>query len=84
MDFKQLFRPGILATHPYIPGKPVEEVQRELGLDDVVKLASNENPEAPLPEVVAAITDAVRQINRYPDGSCFRLTQALAAGFKKA
>jgi len=79
MDFKQLFRPGILATHPYIPGKPVEEVQRELGLYDVVKLASNENPEAPLPEVVAAITDAVRQINRYPDGSCFRLTQALAA-----
>ena len=54
MDFKQLFRPGILATHPYVPGKPVEEVQRELGLDDVVKLASNENPEAPLPEVVVS------------------------------
>jgi histidinol-phosphate aminotransferase len=44
-----------------------------------VKLASNENPEGPLPEVLAAIADAAREINRYPDSSCYRLTQALAA-----
>jgi histidinol-phosphate aminotransferase len=79
MDFKRLFRPGILATRPYTPGKPVEEVQRELGLDDVVKLASNENPEPPLPEVLEAIAAAAARINRYPDGSCYRLTHALAA-----
>ncbi len=79
MDFKSLFRPGILANKPYTPGKPIEEVQRELGLDSVVKLASNENPEGPLPAVLEAVAAAAREINRYPDASCFRLTQRLAA-----
>lgn len=78
MDFKRLFRPGILATRPYSPGRPIEEVQRELGLESVIKLASNENPEAPLPEVVAAIRDAAVAVNRYPDSACYRLTRALA------
>lgn len=49
IDFKGLFRPGILATRPYSPGKPICEVRRELGLGSVVKLASNENPEGPCP-----------------------------------
>ncbi len=79
MDFRSLIRPGILRTRPYSPGKPIEEVQRELGLDDVVKLASNENPEAPLPEVLEAIAVAARQANRYPDASCWQLTRAVAA-----
>ncbi len=79
MDFKRLFRPGILATQPYSPGKPIEEVQRELGLREVVKLASNENPEGPLPEVVEAIRRAAAEVNRYPDASCHELTRALAA-----
>lgn len=79
MDFRSLFRPGILATQPYSPGKPIEEVQRELGLANVIKLASNENPEGPLPEVVEAIGRAALDINRYPDASCFELTRALAA-----
>ncbi len=79
MDHKQLFRPGILEVRPYAPGKPVKEVQRELGLDDVVKLASNENPEGPLPEVLEAITAVLPEINRYPDGAAWELTGALAA-----
>jgi len=78
MDFASLFRPGILQTQPYAPGKPVEEVQRELGIQDVVKLASNENPEGPLTAVLAAIERAARDVNRYPDGSCYRLTRAMA------
>jgi len=79
MDFSSLFRPGIRATRPYTPGKPIEEVQRELGLDSVIKLASNENPEGPLPVVVEAITAAARGINRYPDAASHDLTGKLAA-----
>lgn len=79
MDFKSLFRPGILATRPYSPGRPIEEVQRELGLDRVIKLASNENPEGPLPAVLEAIGKAALEINRYPDAACFELTKKLAA-----
>ncbi|MCK9996485.1 MAG: histidinol-phosphate transaminase [Candidatus Krumholzibacteria bacterium] len=79
MDFKSLFRPGILATRPYSPGRPIEEVQRELGLEKVIKLASNENPEGPLPAVLAAIQTAMKDINRYPDAACHELTMKLAA-----
>ena len=79
MEFESLFRPGILGTRPYSPGKPVEEVQRELGLEKVIKLASNENPEGPLPAVVEAVRKAVLEVNRYPDASCYRLTNKLAA-----
>jgi histidinol-phosphate aminotransferase len=63
---------------PYEPGKPVEEVQRELGLPRVVKLASNEGPFGPFPAALEAIERAAREGNRYPDGGCFRLTNALA------
>ncbi len=79
MDFQKLFRPGILQTRPYSAGRPIEEVQRELGLADVIKLASNENPEGPLPEVVEAICQAALEVNRYPDSAAWALTQALAA-----
>ena len=63
---------------PYQPGKPIEEVTRELGLVDVVKLASNENPRGPGPRVRAAIEGTVRDISRYPDGGGYRLKQALS------
>jgi histidinol-phosphate aminotransferase len=63
---------------PYEPGRPVEEVQRELGLDRIVKLASNEGPFGPFPAALDAIAAAAREGNRYPDGGCFRLTHALA------
>ncbi len=79
LDFQALLRPGIVKTRPYSPGKPIAEVQRELGLDSIVKLASNENPEGPLPAVLAAISKAAAEINRYPDAACFDLTQSLAA-----
>ena len=58
--------------------KPVEEVQRELGLERVVKLASNEGPFGPFPAALEAIAAAARDGNRYPDGGCCRLTHALA------
>src|SRR5262249_564655 len=59
--------------------KPVEDVQRELGLDRVVKLASNEGPFPPFPAALAAMTDAAHELNRYPDGGAYRLHEALAA-----
>jgi histidinol-phosphate aminotransferase len=76
---KPLFRPEVENLTPYQPGKPVEDVQRELGLDRVVKLASNEGPFPPFPSAVAAMERAERDLNRYPDGGAFRLHEALAA-----
>jgi histidinol-phosphate aminotransferase len=73
-----LFRPSVDGLSPYQPGKPVEEVQRELGLDRVVKLASNEGPYGPLPAAVEALARAAGELNRYPDGGSFRLHTALA------
>jgi histidinol-phosphate aminotransferase len=63
---------------PYEPGKPVEEVQRELGLDRVVKLASNEGPFGPFPAALEAIARSAQELNRYPDGGGYRLRTALA------
>jgi histidinol-phosphate aminotransferase len=72
------FRPAVRALVPYEPGKPVEEVQRELGLERVVKLASNEGPFGPFPAALAAIERSARELNRYPDGGAYRLRAALA------
>jgi histidinol-phosphate aminotransferase len=63
---------------PYEPGRPVEEVQRELGLERVVKLASNEGPFGPFPAAQEAIARATLELNRYPDGGAWRLRTALA------
>ncbi|MBI5415555.1 MAG: histidinol-phosphate transaminase [Candidatus Omnitrophica bacterium] len=68
----------IFKIQPYVPGRPIDEVKRELGLKDVIKLASNENPWGPSPKAVAAIRKEARQVNRYPDGDCYYLRQALA------
>ncbi len=73
-----LLRPALDGLVPYEPGKPVEEVQRELGLGRVVKLASNEGPFGPFPAAVDAIVRAAAELNRYPDGGCYRLRTALA------
>jgi histidinol-phosphate aminotransferase len=72
------FKPAVRDIVPYEPGKPVEEVQRELGLERVIKLASNEGPFGPFPEALDALADAAPELNRYPDGGGFRLRQALA------
>jgi histidinol-phosphate aminotransferase len=77
-DFIALALPGVRALEPYVPGKPVEELQRELGLRDVIKLASNENPLGASPRALAAAREALSSIHWYPDGSGYRLKQALA------
>jgi histidinol-phosphate aminotransferase len=68
----------ILTLQPYQAGKPIEELQRELGVSDVIKLASNENPRGPGPAVHAAMVRAAATLSRYPDGSGYRLKHALA------
>jgi histidinol-phosphate aminotransferase len=73
-----LIRPALAGLVPYEPGKPVEEVQRELGLERVVKLASNEGPYGPFPSAQEAMARASLELNRYPDGGAYRLRQALA------
>ena len=72
------FRPAMAGLVPYEPGKPVEEVQRELGLERVVKLASNEGPFGPFPEAIEALGRSAEELNRYPDGGAYRLRAALA------
>jgi histidinol-phosphate aminotransferase len=72
------FKPAVRDIVPYEPGKPVEEVQRELGLERVVKLASNEGPFGPFPEALEALAAAAPELNRYPDGGAYRLRAALA------
>lgn len=69
--------PGIAALRPYQPGKPVEELAREQGLNDIIKLASNENPRGPSAAVLEAVAEAAADLTRYPDGSGYQLKQAL-------
>src|SRR3972149_4651966 len=75
---KELAQPHILGLVPYSPGRPMEEVERELGLDDVLKLASNENPLGPSPLALQAIREALQGLHRYPDGGCYALRQGLS------
>ncbi|HHL40205.1 MAG TPA: histidinol-phosphate transaminase [Deltaproteobacteria bacterium] len=69
----------IASLVPYPPGKPIEELERELGISGSIKLASNENPLGPSPRAIEAAARAVREAHRYPDGSCFYLKRRLAA-----
>lgn len=70
------------AITPYAPGKPIEEVQREFGLKEVIKLASNENPLGPSPKAKKAIAGALDEISQYPDGAGYYLKQKLAKKLK--
>lgn len=70
--------PEIESLIPYKPGKPIEETKRELGLKEVIKLASNENPLGPSPKAVQAIKNVCDDLARYPDPTCFRLRHKLA------
>jgi len=79
---KQIAKKTILNVKPYVPGKPIDEVKRELGLRRVIKLASNENPYGPSSKVLKAMQGAVKNVNRYPDGGCFYLRQTLAKQLK--
>jgi len=78
VSWESLANDHILGIAPYEPGKPIEELERELGLTDVIKLASNENPLPPSERVLKAITEALPHLNRYPDGSGYYLRQAVA------
>ena len=75
---ESFFRAAVQGLVPYEPGKPVEEVQRELGLDRCVKLASNEGQFGPFAEALDAIARGAPELNRYPDGGAYRLRTALA------
>ncbi len=68
----------ILAIDPYVPGKPIEELEREMGISDSVKLASNENPLGPSPRATAAMRTAIANLHRYPDGAGHEFIGALA------
>jgi len=74
-----LCRETILNIKPYVPGKPIEEVERELGIRGVIKLASNENPMGPSPKALEALQRSLARINLYPDGSCYNLKNKLAS-----
>lgn len=78
LRFDKYVMPQVLGIQPYQPGKPVSELKRELGLNKVSKLASNENPLGASPKVHAAIQSELSEIGRYPDGSAYYLKQALS------
>lgn len=81
MNLDELVNPSVRTQAIYEPGKPIEYVARELGLDPatIIKLASNENPWGPSPRAIEAAKRALEQAELYPDGSCFALRQKLAA-----
>jgi len=78
-DWNKLVNQHLLNISPYVPGKPISEVQREFGLTDVHKLASNENIMGPSPLALEAVARSAAGINYYPDGGCYYLAEALAA-----
>lgn len=80
MKFQSLVRPEVLTQPVYEPGKPIEYVARELGLDPatIIKLASNENPFGPSPRAVKAAKEALEHGELYPDGGCYNLREKLA------
>ena len=77
--FVDVAAPGLAALKPYVPGKPLSELERELGITGSIKLASNENPLGPGPSARAAIAGALDDLGRYPDGGAYDLRAAIAS-----
>jgi histidinol-phosphate aminotransferase len=77
-DFKKLAVAGVQQLNPYIPGKPISELERELGIENIIKLASNENPLGPSPLAMQAIEQEMEELALYPDGNGFALKKVLA------
>ena len=78
---RELYKQYIQSIRPYQPGKPIKEVERELSLRHVIKLASNENPLGPSGKAVRAMRRAIREVHLYPEGTCFYLIKRLAEEF---
>ncbi|WP_366924060.1 histidinol-phosphate transaminase [Metallumcola ferriviriculae] len=81
MEVSKLVRENLAAMKPYVPGKPIEEVERELGISNVIKLASNENPLGPSAKAVEAMMRTAAKAHIYPDGNCYYLKDELAKQF---
>lgn len=77
-NFLDLAAPGVRSLRPYQPGKPVAELERELGISNAIKLASNENPYGPSPAAIAAVQAVLPELARYPEGSGYQLVERLA------
>lgn len=82
-DFISLAAPSVQKLSPYQPGKPIEELERELGISDIIKLASNENPLGCSPRVLTAIESGLSELSLYPDGNGFVLKKALSDFYKR-
>lgn len=78
LDFRQLAVSGVQKLQPYQPGKPIEELERELGISNILKLASNENPLGASPKAQTALAAALKTLELYPDGSGYQLKAAIA------
>ena len=81
MDLKKLVNKGIDGLSPNEPGKPIEDLERELGIKNAVKLASNENPVGPSPKIIDSIEKIVKETHRYPDGNATRLKAKISRKF---
>ncbi|RIL05569.1 MAG: histidinol-phosphate transaminase [Proteobacteria bacterium] len=78
MSLAKRVKPWVASLNPYQPGKPIEELERELGLSGVIKLASNENPLGPSPRAIEAVQRLLGDLHRYPDGASFALRSKLS------
>ena len=81
INYQSFALAGVQALSPYQPGKPIEELERELGISHILKLASNENPLGTSPKALAALAQPLKALELYPDGSGYRLKAALASKF---
>ena len=81
-NVEDLLNPGIKKLVPYEPGKPIESIEKDLGIKNVIKLASNENPLGPSPKALKAIQESLKDLNRYPDGNGSRLKECLSQEYK--
>jgi histidinol-phosphate aminotransferase len=81
MNYAEIANKGVQTQPVYVPGKPIEAVAREYGLDQaaIAKLASNENPLGPSPKAMEAMRQAIEQVQLYPDGACHALREKIAA-----
>lgn len=79
INYKELAAKGVQKLSPYIPGKPISELEREMGIANIIKLASNENPLGSSPLAMKAMNQALSEIELYPDGNGFALKKALAS-----